>query len=107
MSRFGHFSERGVPPRSESIHIVPTNAISRIPKELARSVFGMLGCSWLKVIPMLKSKTHFEQVPLTVVWKMIMAQIRCEQKANQDELNRKEKLARDPLAAQKNSTERF
>lgn len=56
---------------------------------------------------MLKSKTHFEQVPLTVVWKMIMGQIRSELRSNQDELNRKEKLARDLLAAQKNSTKRF
>jgi hypothetical protein len=67
----------------------------------------MLGCIWSKVIPMLKPKTHFEQVPLTWVWKMIAAQIRRELNANQDELNRKEKLARDQLAAHENSIGRF
>jgi hypothetical protein len=56
---------------------------------------------------MLKPKTHFEQVPLAVVWKMVAGQIRRELKANQDGLNRKEKLARDHLAAQENSTKRF
>jgi hypothetical protein len=56
---------------------------------------------------MLKPKTHFQQVPLTMVWKMVAGQIRRELKANQDELNRKEQLARDHLAAQENSTVRF
>jgi hypothetical protein len=56
---------------------------------------------------MLKPKTHFQQVPLTLVWKMVAGQIRRELKANQDELNRKEKLARDHLAAQENSSDGF
>ena len=56
---------------------------------------------------MLKQKTYFQQVPLPVVWKMVAEQIRRELKADQNELNRKEKLARNHLAAQENSTKQF
>ena len=107
MSRFGQLAERVPLPRNESGHFVPTNPICRIPKELTRSIFGMLGCRWWKVIPMLKPKTHFEQIPLKLVLKMVVRQIRREHKASQDELNRMEKLARDHLAARENPTERI
>jgi hypothetical protein len=56
---------------------------------------------------MLKPKTHFEQVPLTLVLKMLARQVRRELDASKDELIRKEKLARDHLAAQHSSTERY
>jgi hypothetical protein len=56
---------------------------------------------------MLKPKTHFEQIPLKLVLKMVVRQIRREHKASQDELNRMEKLARDHLAARENPTERI
>jgi hypothetical protein len=79
----------------------------RIPKELTRSAFGLLGCSWWKVIPMLKPKTHFEQVPLTTVRKIVVRQVRRESKAKQDQLRREKKLEKDHLAAQEQSTERF
>jgi hypothetical protein len=107
MSRFRHLTKGIAPRRTEPTRIVAINAMFRIPKELTRSVFGMLGCRWLKVIPMLKQKTYFQQVPLPVVWKMVAEQIRRELKANQNQLNRKEKLARNHLAAQENSTKQF
>lgn len=56
---------------------------------------------------MLKPKTHFEQVPLTMVRKIVVGQVRREIRAKQDELSRKKKLEKDHLAAQEQSTERF
>ena len=79
----------------------------RIPKELTRSAFGLLGCKWLRVVPMLKPKTHFDQVPLTIVRKIVVGQVRREIKVKQDELRRKKKLEQDDLAAPEQSTERF
>jgi hypothetical protein len=60
----------------------------------------------VEVIPMLKPKTHFEQVPLTIVTKVVLGQIRREKRAKQDELRRKKKLEQSDLAAPEQSTER-
>jgi hypothetical protein len=107
MSRLRHLTIRIAPRRSESTRFVPTNAIFRIPKELTRSAFGLLGCRWWKVIPMLKPKTHFEQVPLTMVRQIVVGQVRREIRAKEDQLRRKKKLEKEDLAAPEQSIERF
>jgi hypothetical protein len=62
---------------------------------------------WLKEIPMLKPKTHFEQVPLGMVRKIVFGQVRREIRAKEDELRRRKKLEKDDLAAPEQSAERF
>ena len=51
--------------------------------------------------------THFEQVPLTMVRKIVFGQVRREIRAKEDQLRRKRKLEKDHLAAQEQSAERF
>jgi len=56
---------------------------------------------------MLKPKTHFEQVPLTMVRKIVVVQVRREVRAKRDELRRRKKLEKEDLTAPEQSTERF
>jgi hypothetical protein len=56
---------------------------------------------------MLKPKTYFEQVPLTMVRKIVVGQVRREIRAKEDQLRRKKKLEQADLAAPEQSTERF
>ena len=49
-------------------------AIIRVPKELTRITSNLLASGWYEVIAMLKSKTHYEQVPLETVRKIIEEQ---------------------------------
>jgi hypothetical protein len=107
MSRLRHLTALNESPRNEPSRLIATNAIVRIAKELTRSAFGLLGCRWLREIPMLKPKTHFEQVPLTMVRKIVFGQVRREIRAKKDDLTRRKKLEKDDLTAPEQSTERF
>jgi len=53
---------------------------------------------------MLKPRTHFEQVPLETVRKIVEEQIRREITTKQDQETRKKMLENDLLAAQEQST---
>jgi hypothetical protein len=56
---------------------------------------------------MLKAKTHFEQVPLETVRKMVEEQIRLEITIEQDQGTKNNTLAEDLLAMQEQSTARL
>jgi hypothetical protein len=53
---------------------------------------------------MLKSKTHFEQVPLEAVRRIVEEQAAKERTIKQEPVIAKEKLEKDLLAAQRQST---
>jgi len=53
VSRTRHPAARIAPVRIELGRIFPVNANVRMPKELTRSDYSLLGCRWWKVIPML------------------------------------------------------
>ncbi len=53
---------------------------------------------------MLNPKTHFEQVPLEIVIKIVEEQIRRETTTEQDQGTTKETLKEDLLEAQEHST---
>jgi hypothetical protein len=53
---------------------------------------------------MLQTKTHFEQIPLEIVRKIVEEQIRRETATEQDQRTKKKALEKDPLGAQEQST---
>jgi hypothetical protein len=89
---------------NESTRFVCANAIVRIPKELARINSGLLVSRWYEVIAMLKSKTHFEQVPLEAVRKIVEEQSAREITIEHESVSGKKKLEKDFLAVQVQST---
>jgi hypothetical protein len=75
------------------------NAALRFPKELTRITSGLLPSRWSGVIPMLKRTTHFEQVPLGTVKKIVEEQLSEEITAEPDRVITKKQLAKGLLAA--------
>jgi hypothetical protein len=62
------------------------NPTSRSPKEMTRMIFSMLASRWFQGVAVLQTKTHFEQVPIAIVRRIVEEQIRREEalKANLD-----------------------
>jgi hypothetical protein len=56
-------------------------AVHRILKDFTRTTSALLACRWTKGVTMLQLKTHFEQVPLETVRKIVAEQVRREQAA--------------------------
>ena len=54
------------------------NASVQLPKDITRMTSGLIAFRWWKEVPMLKSRTHFEQVPLATVRKIIKEQLQRE-----------------------------
>ena len=77
-----------------------TNATVRFPKDLTRTTSGLLAFSWSEGVPMLQPKTHFEQVPIEVVRKIVEEQIRGEITTEQDRGIKKKTLEEDLLETQ-------
>jgi hypothetical protein len=73
----------------------------RFPKELTRIASGLLASRWSGVIPMPKQRTHFEQIPLEAVRKIVEDQLSEEITAKPDRVTSKKNLAKDLLAAPK------
>jgi hypothetical protein len=86
--------------------LAPTNATVRCPKDLTRTTSGLLAFSWSEGVPMLQPKTHFEQVPMEVVRKIVEEQIRREIETEQDQGIKKKTLEEDLLDAEEQSMKR-
>jgi hypothetical protein len=56
-------------------------AVHRILKDFTRTTSALLACRWTRGVTMLQLKTHFEQVPLETVRKIVAEQIRRKQAA--------------------------
>jgi len=80
--------------------LATTNATVRFPKDLTRTTSGLLAFSWSEGVPMLQPKTHFEQVPIEVVRKIVEEQIRGEITTEQDRGIKKKTLEEDLLETQ-------
>jgi hypothetical protein len=75
MSRIRHLAARSESPRIEPSRIFATDAIFRIAKELTRIASGLLASRYSEAVQMAKPKTHFEQVPLEIVKKIVGEEI--------------------------------
>ena len=71
--------------QGQTSRLGPTNASVRFPKDLTRTTSGLLAFRWSEEILMLRLKTHFEQVPLEIVRKIVEEQIRREIASKQDQ----------------------
>jgi len=77
---------------SASYPFSPANVTVRSPKELTRITSGLLASRSLEEVSMLKARTHFEQVPLEVVRKIIEEQLRREKTVGQSQVTNKDVL---------------
>ena len=64
--------------RQPSRLLAPTKATVRFPKDMTRTTSGLLASRRSEEVLMVKPKTHFEQVPLETVIKIVEEQIRQE-----------------------------
>jgi hypothetical protein len=76
--------------------MAPTNATARFPKDMTRTASGLLVSGPSEGVQMLEPKTHFEQVPLEVIRKIVEEQILREATTEQDQGTKKETLEEDP-----------
>ena len=86
--------------------LATTNATVRFPKDLTRTTSGLLASRRSEGVPMLEPKTHFEQVPMEVVRKIVEEQIRREITTEQDQGSKKKTREDDLLKAQEQSIAR-
>src|SRR3984893_14397186 len=91
------------PSLSEGTPIVPNSTTTRFPKELTRSTSSLLVSRRLGVIPMLRARTHFEQVPLESVRKMVEGQVPREIISERDPVTKKKKVEERLQATQEQS----
>jgi predicted type IV restriction endonuclease len=73
------------------------NTVSRIPKDMTRTNSSLLASGQLKGLFMLHSKTHYEQVPMEIVQKILKEQIPLEPAIEQDQEIKKKALDEDPI----------
>jgi predicted type IV restriction endonuclease len=90
-----------------SARLGTTTAAARIPKDMTRITSGLLASRRFKGVPMLKSGTHYEQVPLAVVRKILEEQILSEPTIEPDQGTRKTKLEEDLIEEQQQTVAGF
>jgi hypothetical protein len=73
------------------------NTVSRIPKDVTRMNSSLLASRQLKGLSMFLSKTHYEQVSMEIVQKILEEQIQTEPAIEQDQEIRKKTLNEDPI----------
>jgi hypothetical protein len=100
MSRIRHLAARNDFPRVEPNRLVAADAIVRIAKELTRIASGLLVSRHSEAIQMAKPKTHFEQVPLEIIKKIVEEEIPPEAIIKQDRSSSNKKPKKPLLPAE-------
>jgi hypothetical protein len=108
---WGRGCETGGAVRADTSHwlgyacsLSPTNATARVPKDLTRTASSLLASGWSKGVAMLSAKTHFQQVSLEIVRKIVDEQIRRETETEQAQGARQLTLEENFLPEQGQST---
>jgi hypothetical protein len=86
--------------------LVPTNAAVRFPKDMTRTTSSLLASRRCEGVPMVQPKTHFGQVSLDVVKKIVEEQIRRETAIEQDQGSNGKTMEEELLEAQEQSMAR-
>ena len=76
----------------------------RIPKELTRSAFGLLGSKLGKEISMTKPKTHFEQVPLEIVQKIVEVAAPGKIRTKPERVSKEKELKKEEFVVREEAT---
>jgi hypothetical protein len=84
----------------EASSTAPTNTIARIPKDITRMTFRLLAFTRRQGVLMLEQKTHYEQVLLEIVRKIVEEQILQEVTTEQAQETNTLKLEEDLVEAQ-------
>jgi hypothetical protein len=95
---------RQAPAAKLSERFDPANTASRIPKDMTRTNSSLLASRQLKGLFMLHSKTHYEQVSMEIVQKILEEQIQMEPAIEQDQEIRKKALDEDQIEPQQTMT---
>jgi hypothetical protein len=69
---------------AQSRRSASANPTDRSPKDMTRMIFPMLASRWFQGVAVLQTKTHFEQVPIEIVKKIVEEQIHREEVVKPD-----------------------
>ncbi len=71
---------------AQSRRFASANSANRSAKDMTRMIFSMLASRWFQGVAVLQTKTHFEQVPIEIVRRIVEEQVRREEsvKPNRD-----------------------